>query len=102
MKKILLVYIAIMFTALIISSNFIDTKENKPNEIKATKTYNEKNYIVKYINNSVVVLDSSDKVIKTLDIDYNSLRDYDKEQLLAGIRVNDSEDIYQLTEDFTS
>ena len=59
-------------------------------------------YIVKASNNDIFLYDKNYNVIEKLNINYNSLREYDKNLFLNGIKVDDMQDVYHLIEDFTN
>lgn len=77
-------------------------------EIKNTgnnekKIENETNYyIVRASGNNIFLFDKNHTVIEKLDIDYNNLREYDKNMFLNGVQFNDMQEVYQLIEDFSS
>lgn len=66
-------------------------------EIEQAKEY----YTIKSENKSILVYNSENEVVKKLEIDYNSLRDYDKKQFDEGITVDTLEDVYHIAEDFS-
>ena len=59
-------------------------------------------YIVRASENKIFLYDKKNNIIEKLNIDYNNLREYDKNLFLNGIKVTDMQDVYQLIEDFTN
>ena len=62
----------------------------------------DKFYVIKAKDNNIFLLDNNENTLKKLDIDYLTLREYDKNQFLNGIKVTDMEEVYQLIEDFSN
>ncbi len=74
-----------------------EIKTNDKNDPPAQST----KYTVKSKENEIYVYNSQNKIVSKLDIDYNSLRKYDREQFDRGIVVENFEEIYHIVEDFT-
>ena len=118
MKKIYIPYIVF---SLLLMSIFVVTLINdqkkiphyddikNPNkeevEIKPENTTKETvkdYYIVKKYQNNIFLYDNKNNILKKLDINYNDLREYDKKQFTAGIKLPDISSVNQLIEDFSN
>lgn len=78
------------------------TSEYKANAKPQAEESNFKPYYtVKSTDGEIYVYNSDNEIVKKLDIDYNSLREYDKEQFQKGIVIEDIEDVYHIAEDFS-
>lgn len=125
MKKFYIPYIVVLTIIAVIYSVTTFTN-NKPREIQSSENIPEKKseniisktpnningdykemeppkeyYTIKSENKSILVYNSENEVVKKLEIDYNSLRDYDKKQFDEGITVDTLEDVYHIAEDFS-
>ena len=74
------------------------TKEISPYKIK--KTYNI--YTIKSLNEDIVVFDKNDELLFKLNIDYKTLRDYDRKKFDIGIKVYDINALSEIIEDFSN
>ena len=64
------------------------------------KKVNENAYTIKATNKKILLYNSKNEIIKELNIDYNSLRNFDKEQFEKGITISESNELNQIIEDF--
>lgn len=124
MKKILIscgVIIAsflIIFTVFLINTDKSQTKKellndnkSKINSVKTEKTNQQTKEItnedepefftIKFDGNKTNVYDKNDNIIRSLDIDFPSLREYDKSQLKQGVTVYSIDEVNEFAEDFT-
>lgn len=82
--------------------HIVNTDNKSDKIIDSEKNTEKKSYIVRADNDNVFLYDNDENVIKKLNIDYPSLREYDKNQFLNGIKFNDIQSVYQLIEDFSN
>ncbi len=59
-------------------------------------------YIIKAHGEEIYLYDSNFNVIEKMNIDYSSLREYDKTLFINGIYIDNMEDVYSLVEDFSN
>ena len=59
-------------------------------------------YVVKADGKQIFLYDNEQRIIQRLNIDFNNLREYDKNMLIEGIYFDNIEDVYLLIEDFSS
>lgn len=81
-----------------------DCASAKPETKTETEKKNEAfqpTYTVKSDGSDIYVYNSDNKIVEKLNINYTSLRKYDKEQFDRGITVDSIEDIYHIAEDFS-
>lgn len=100
MKKIYIPYIvfSIIILTLIVLSH-VKSKEIDTNKINVP----EKNlYVIKASDNKVYLLNNKNHILKELNINFNSLRKYDKEQLKNGLLVSTKNELNQIIEDFSN
>lgn len=97
MKKFYIPYIVFCFVVLTL---IIFPYKNISKPIIEEKT--QKTYTVKAKNNKILLFNNENKIIKELDIDYDSLRSFDKEQLNKGIKIADHKELNQFIEDFSN
>lgn len=119
MKKIYIPYIVFaMLTAILFILKLSNAAEKtsqidviKPiTEIKQQSNHTKTNkndienyhYMIKAVDNEILLLDEKNNVINKLNIDYNSLRSYDRNLFLNGIKKNSINEVYQLVEDFSN
>lgn len=118
MKKFYIPYIVFclliltLFVTNLKNNEMENTIETKPHIVNTNKKSNKiinnkkntetKSYIVRADNDNVFLYDGEENIIRKLNIDYPSLREYDKNQFLNGIKFNDIQSVYQLIEDFSN
>lgn len=76
--------------------------EEKRTDVTETEFIENKYFIVRANDNKIFLYDNNDNIIEKLNIDYLTLREYDKNQFLNGIKVNNMQEVYQLIEDFSN
>lgn len=59
-------------------------------------------FTLKAKDNKVYLYNQNDEIVQILNIDYSSLREYDKNQFNNGIKANNMQEVYSLIEDFTN
>lgn len=124
MKKILIscgfiiASFLIIFTVFLINTDKSQTKKELLNDnklkINSVKTENTNQqtkeitnenepefFTIKFDGNKTNVYDKNDNIIRSLDIDFPSLREYDKSQLKQGVTVYSIDEVNEFAEDFT-
>lgn len=82
----------------LINTPKLEIKKNPVNN----KVENESFFIIKSSGDNVYLFDSDDNVVEKLSIDYDNLREYDKQLFLKGIKVDSIQEVYHLIEDFSN
>ena len=77
------------------------TKSDEIISAKSEKNTEEK-YTIKAENGVIYVFNSDKDIIKTLNINYNQLREYDKKEFDKGVTVTSLEEILRIIEDFSN
>lgn len=101
MKKIYIPYIvfSIIILTLIVLSH-VKSKEIDTNKINVPE---KSLYVIKASSdNKVYLLNNKNHILKELNINFNSLRKYDKEQLKNGLLVSTKNELNQIIEDFSN
>lgn len=70
-------------------------------EVIADEISDRELYTIKSENSDINVYNSDNEIIRQLNIDYDSLREYDKKQFDDGIVVESLEEVYHIAEDFS-
>ena len=123
MKKFLIPYTIVISSILIIFSvltintgktppktEITQDKKTQLNPVKsanpAPETEPETNedetefYTIRYDGSKTNVYDKDDNVVRSLNINFPSLREYDKDQLKRGVTVYSVEEVNEFAEDF--
>ena len=81
---------------------FLKIQKNN-NDKKYINNHNQINsYVVKARKKEIFLYDNNNNIIKNLNIDYDSLREFDKEQLKKGLIIKNPDDLIEFIEDFTN
>lgn len=82
---------------------FVEEKsmENIDVKVVADQISDVEMYTIRSENSNINVYNSDNEIINQLNIDYDSLREYDKRQFDDGIVVGSLEEVYHIAEDFS-
>lgn len=82
----------------------METKKKVVNDSKSKAKLDSENefYTVKAMENNIYLYDKNNNILDKLNINYNNLREYDKNQFELGIEISDMSGVYQLIEDFSN
>lgn len=102
MKKIIFAWAMFLIISLC-SIGFLQHLENKNSAEAMPSAEQSVQYTVKTHNGRVAVFVGNEDIpLKYLAIDISYLREYDKKQFEAGIRLDSLKDVLMLEEDFSS
>ena len=84
-------------------SVFVEEKSTENIDVKvvADQISDVEMYTIRSENSNINVYNSDNEIINKLNIDYDSLREYDKRQFDDGIVVGSLEEVYLIAEDFS-
>jgi hypothetical protein len=100
--KIIAVFIGVtLYSVCLITAGISYERSRMESTAVAQNTDAEAEYVVKLYNGEIWVFSEND-AIKRLNIDYDSLRLYDKELFAKGINVSNLRELTELEEDFSS
>ena len=82
---------------------FVEEKNSENIEVKvvADEISDVEMYTIRSENSDINVYNSDNEIIRQLNIDYDSLREYDKKQFDDGIVVGSLEEVNHIAEDFS-
>ena len=84
-------------------AGFVEAKDRENIDVKvvADEINDVEMYTIRSENSDINVYNSDNEIIRQLNIDYDSLREYDKKQFDDGIVVESLEEVYHIAEDFS-
>lgn len=100
-KRITVLMGVILYSASLVIAGISFERDRTESAAVAQNTDSEAEYVVKLYNGDIWVFSEND-AIKRLDIDYESLRLYDKELFAKGVSVGNLRELTELEEDFSS
>ncbi|MBQ2753919.1 MAG: hypothetical protein IJF30_00510 [Clostridia bacterium] len=101
MRKITVIIAVILIISACFTINFKKKYDEVTEEAQQVKT--ETKYVVKEHNGEIAVFVGEDKIpVKILNIDFDGLREYDKQQFKKGLTLNTLYEVLLLEEDFNS
>ena len=99
--KLLVIIAVILIISACFTINFKKEYDEVTEEAQQVKT--ETKYVVKEHKGEIAVFVGEDKIpVKILNIDFDGLREYDKQQFKKGLTLNTLYEVLLLEEDFNS
>ena len=105
MRKITVIVAVILIISSCFAGYFTINYKKNPAEVNelTQQVKTETKYVVKEHNGEIAVFVGEDKIpVKILNIDFDGLREYDKQQFKKGLTLNTLYEVLLLEEDFNS
>ena len=111
MKKRLVIFGITAVLSVIVSTSFIENEHdyiyenaivNSADDVQKTPSNDvEMKYLIKLHEGNLCVYDWDKNIIDTITVDFNSMREYDKNLFAKGVAVEELEEIKHIAEDFS-